>query len=120
MANQSSQDSKTIHEGIDRDFLIKSVMAYNNIQTLLNEAIEKKNIPVIVSNISRLNEMLKFYLKTAEKLDANIYYYKSCNRSLEIENEALKRENFLLMVENKGREPYRRAKEMLDDYFNDK
>lgn len=118
MENQVSQDSDRLNpEGLDKDFIIKSMLAFNNIQLLLNEAIEKKNIPVIVSNIERLNSMVKYYLKNAELLNSRISYYQDVNRSLEIENERLIKEQFLLIAETKGREPYKRAKELVDQFF---
>lgn len=121
MEKQISPDFEPLKpEGVDRRFLAKSITAYNNIIILLQEAEQKQNLPVILSNIERLKSMVKYYMKNAEVLDGRIKYYQSVNQSLEVENERLMNENLLLICEIKGREPYKRAKEMLDQFFEGK
>lgn len=120
MENQHLKDFEPLpQEGIQDGFIVKSLMAYNNILVLLIEAEKKGNVPAILANVERLKSMVKYYLKNAEMLNARIKYYQSVNQSLEAENQRLLNENLLLVMENKGREPYLRAKKMLDEFFNE-
>lgn len=121
MGKQTLPDFDSLKpEGIDEDFLLKSMIAYNNIVVLLQEAEKKQNLPVLLSNIERLKSMAKYYMKKVQLLDGRIKYYQSINKSLEVENKQLMNERLLLICEIKGREPYKRAKEMLDQFFEGK
>lgn len=106
-------------EGIDKDFLTKSMIAYENIERLLFEAEKKQNLPVILSNVERLKSMVKYYLKNASMLDARIKYYQQANQQLEGENQKLINENLLLICQSKSRDAFRQAKEGLESIFGE-
>lgn len=119
MANQISPDFDKIYaEGLDLNFYVKSKRAFNDIQKLIKEAKDKGNMDVMVSNVARLNDMVKYYMDLTIMLDGRIRYYQKANQATQIENEDLIQENFLLIAESKGREHYKNAKERLDKFFD--
>lgn len=117
MGRQISPDFDKIIEGTDLNLLIKSKRAYNDINTLIKEASDKDNMPIVLENVERLKAMTVHFMKEALRLDGRLRFFQRQNQILEIENNDLTDENFLMLSQVKGREPYLRAKEMVDQYM---